>query len=997
MADEQASAPIPVEEKTDIKDEPSTELVPVAAIPPAIEAPPIPHISERFIPVSHIVRALVRTAMLELRQLRDVTADLPDQKRKRRMVEYCRAFKTEFVKVLVLVDWAKDAEAVHRAIDVKAWLQGQANCFDNLYGLLRWDLLRSMEQAKLRNPDILGAVDVLTTGSFPRLRQSDVARQYRIPPTIGPRQVLRTLRTMNALISLRLQLYEVVPWPMRSYTVSSGRARFQIPGAFSAELAFASEDVESPALTWFMIDFSFASGTPQSIKLEVEGMSNALMAQAQAEGKSQLVALYDRLHALHVLYKLERLFNGFSAMDARRRKLFDVKYASAQRTMVVGYWLDQRTPEGHARNSFTVTIAPRGVPKRVRFLKGKRHSLEYNTDALACSSRDHRGWDLPLPFDMDGLDASSLLDAVTNMHRNRLLTALRDALSLACEMHENILLIQISPTYRICVTVGTSDGRFIVHRAGTTGALRLQEAHVLSLQQRLNALTSPIDQANCVRQYQLVYARQDLEQRAKLARWTLFRFSQAAFEREEFLRAFSGAQVQDCVFLTRAREGWQNTLGERSTWFVVNTFVRREGQVHVRLFLAECHVDEERGWIIQFVEAIPLEQGSTAATSAVSWDKLWRFSTARILMLQVSRTLMERGCQYRTVASLSAWRTFSVPSLRVAAKDMPPGRRVWSSDATWSLTQIGETCVLTLHADKLALAQLDLGDLEHDGRLHMTRRVSVQDGVSTAVYELLETWRQLEECACRLESVAHLADRLTIEAATLNKLQLTFGQYHVCFAGEEVSLSTTTPDGVNPYQRILPFLQDAFVEYGSVRGLCQVLLIAQPVLETFSFLEQQTYLSPPCYIVARSVSVFRVYYPTRQAGIELQLRPFRSASATSGDAPETFAEWLLLDLASMGAEVGMRLSSIAHKVGFKAMTLAFHDTNVFGLQVEAKCVGDASITSTLLRVHNTIMEIRERRAVATAAAQDSPSKKKQAVGRRQSKSAAKKVSQTNGD
>ncbi|ORY77419.1 mediator complex subunit MED14-domain-containing protein [Protomyces lactucae-debilis] len=974
----------------------STTEAPTHKIAKLPDPPAIPHINERFIPLSHVVSALVRTAMLELRQLRDVTADLSDQKRKRRIIDYCSAFKTEFVKVLVLVDWAKNADDVHRAIDVKAWLQGQRNCFDNLYGSLRWDVLRSMEHAKLRNPDLLGAVDVLKTGSFPRLRQSELARQYRVLPPIKPRQVLRTMQAMNALISLRLQLYETLPWPMRHFTISSGRARFHIPDAFTADLSFASEDVELPALTWFLIDFSFASETPDTVKLEIEAMSNALMSQAQAEGRPQLVSLYNRLHSLLVLYKLERLFNQFSALDPRQRKLVDVKYASAERKMVVGYWLDQRASEGHARNSFTVSIAAVSVPAKARLLKSQRHSLDYNTDALVAYRRDDSGEDRPLLFTLDGLDASSLLESVLAMHQTQNLTALKDALRLRCTLNDAELVVRLSDTNQLCISVDASNGQFVVYRLGEPGPIRIQNTQIATLRRQINGSSNVGEQAAFVRQYQLAVARHELEQAATLACWTLFRFTQVAFERDDFQRAFSGAQAKDCLFLTRAQEGWQETSVERSAWFVVATFARVGPDVSVQLYLAECQVDEERGWYIQWTEALE----PVKAEVSFDWQRIWRFSTARILLLQLSRALTERGCQYRFVAGKSPWRTIRVPALRVAAKDMPPGRRIWSGDATWTLTRVGEECELSLQAQKLLATQLDLGALESNGQLNITRRVTVRDGIAAAVSEVLDVWRQVEDRICRIESISRLSGRLDIQASSLASLVLSYGSYQLNIGEDTLALSTAMPGLLNPHERVLPLLQALYTRYASILVLGETLLATLPALEAFTLLEQQTFLSPSCYIVTRSLSLYRIYYPTRQAGLEIQLRPQPSESlmSTSGTSLEGAAEWLLLDLASLGVEASVRFCSVAHKVGFKAMTLASHATNVFGLQIPADAQGDASLSSTLMRIHDGIMQIPERNAAVFGIPQESPRKKGPAARRvsKASTTASKKPGVTNG-
>lgn len=110
--------------------------------------PFIPHVEYGFIPIATIVERLVKNAYSELDELRETMPSMSNLKRKRKLLDYTQRFKQEFIKLFVLVQWASVASEVHICIDVCAFLQGQKNCFYNLYDVLRRDIYNQMQFAK---------------------------------------------------------------------------------------------------------------------------------------------------------------------------------------------------------------------------------------------------------------------------------------------------------------------------------------------------------------------------------------------------------------------------------------------------------------------------------------------------------------------------------------------------------------------------------------------------------------------------------------------------------------------------------------------------------------------------------------------------------------------------------------------------------------------------------------------------------------------------------
>jgi mediator of RNA polymerase II transcription subunit 14 len=88
--------------------------------------------------------------------------------------------QAQWIKAMVLTLWSRQAEQVSRAIDLKVWLDSQKWYSDTAFQELG-EIKRSMEGAKLRNPDIATALEALTTGKaswMPDVRLDFIASEY---------------------------------------------------------------------------------------------------------------------------------------------------------------------------------------------------------------------------------------------------------------------------------------------------------------------------------------------------------------------------------------------------------------------------------------------------------------------------------------------------------------------------------------------------------------------------------------------------------------------------------------------------------------------------------------------------------------------------------------------------------------------------------------------------------------------------------------------------
>ena len=239
-----------------------------------LNPPEIPHITTNFVPLSRVLTNLVFQSYSELTNILETLPSVnSDLARKRRLLDYLVKCRQEFVKAYVLTKWAKVSDQISTCIDVVSWLNGQQNCFTNVVNVL-YDIERTLGGAKLRNPDIETALEVLKSG-----QPTFNSHGFISPKKIGPRVVLSTLQDLNVLLSIRLALTEQLPPLYRNYKIEDGRVKFVVDNSFVVSLGIADDSVDA---RFFMIDFEFFIGNaiqPLSaeLKIKIEKVVNNML------------------------------------------------------------------------------------------------------------------------------------------------------------------------------------------------------------------------------------------------------------------------------------------------------------------------------------------------------------------------------------------------------------------------------------------------------------------------------------------------------------------------------------------------------------------------------------------------------------------------------------------------------------------------------------------------------------------------------------------------
>lgn len=159
---------------------------------------------------------------------------------------------------------------------------------------------------------------------------------YIPPEPLTARKMLRALRDINALLSIRLNLHEIIPSHFKDFTIANGRATFLVPSEFEVDLSIADED---PTSQFFFIDFRLSFSPTSEIptgqlRFHLEERANYVLS---TEG---LAGCYEFLHNFVLTHKINILRKQAIEMS-RHLWTQTIRVEPVHRSLVVQYWLDR--------------------------------------------------------------------------------------------------------------------------------------------------------------------------------------------------------------------------------------------------------------------------------------------------------------------------------------------------------------------------------------------------------------------------------------------------------------------------------------------------------------------------------------------------------------------------------------------------------------------------------------------------------------------------------
>uniref|UniRef100_A0A3B4AFM0 Mediator of RNA polymerase II transcription subunit 14 n=1 Tax=Periophthalmus magnuspinnatus TaxID=409849 RepID=A0A3B4AFM0_9GOBI len=205
------------------------------------------------------------------------------------IVQFASRTRQLFVRLLALVKWASNAGKVEKCAMISSFLDQQTILFvdtaDRLASLARDALVH----ARLPSFAIPFAIDVLTTGSYPRLPTCIRIYLHSSPTLLLVRDLFNTL----------VKMY-----------VSNGRVKFRVEGEFEATLTVMGDDPDIPwrllKLDILVEDKETGDGRTLVHSLQVNFIHELVQARLCADEKP-LQDMYNCLHSFCLSLQLEVL------------------------------------------------------------------------------------------------------------------------------------------------------------------------------------------------------------------------------------------------------------------------------------------------------------------------------------------------------------------------------------------------------------------------------------------------------------------------------------------------------------------------------------------------------------------------------------------------------------------------------------------------------------------------------------------------------------------
>ncbi|KAJ6667647.1 hypothetical protein lerEdw1_016768 [Lerista edwardsae] len=290
----------------------SHQLVPAGGGPASAPAPPPPGTAVAAASpgyrLSTLIDFLLHRTYAELTVLADLLPRKTDMERKIEIVQFASRTRQLFVRLLALVKWANNAGKVEKCAMISSFLDQQAILFvdtaDRLASLARDALVH----ARLPSFAIPYAIDVLTTGSYPRL--PTCIRDKIIPPDpITKTEKQTTLHQLNQILRHRLVTTDLPP-QLANLTVANGRVKFRVEGEFEATLTVMGDDPDVPwrllKLEILVEDKETGDGRALVHSMQISFIHQLVQSRLFADEKP-LQDMYNCLHSFCLSLQLEVL------------------------------------------------------------------------------------------------------------------------------------------------------------------------------------------------------------------------------------------------------------------------------------------------------------------------------------------------------------------------------------------------------------------------------------------------------------------------------------------------------------------------------------------------------------------------------------------------------------------------------------------------------------------------------------------------------------------
>ncbi|KIX06122.1 uncharacterized protein Z518_04096 [Rhinocladiella mackenziei CBS 650.93] len=251
--------------------------------------------------------------------------------KKERLLKFANDQKADFIKLLVLLQWSRDVEEVGKTISINYWLMKRRQAYWDTIALMA-GLKQESAGFQMPNPDLRVAAEVLSRGEvlkFPSLG-------YLPQKDLTSKQILRLLKSLNRLLSVKLALSDDLPPQLRQFHIHDGRATFIVPDEFELDVSILDENPNSQfRVVDFRYSFSPSPYIPDSLHAEIERYANSNIDRGGLQG------CYFFLKELALSSKLAEYHKQVLEL-ARSQWAGNLRVELIRRNLVVQYWSERQ-------------------------------------------------------------------------------------------------------------------------------------------------------------------------------------------------------------------------------------------------------------------------------------------------------------------------------------------------------------------------------------------------------------------------------------------------------------------------------------------------------------------------------------------------------------------------------------------------------------------------------------------------------------------------------
>jgi len=271
------------------------------AVPPGYGPPPIS--------LALLMDFAIQQTFHELTILAEMLPNKEQPERKKAIVQFAHASRLMFVKLLSIVKWLRTSKKFEPLASITYFLDVQSNQFvetaDRLYELSRVEL----QKARLPLFQVSTAIDVLTTGTFPRLPM--IIKDAFVPEEkLSPYETRQAILLLNErLVFYMIQAAPTLPKRVSIFRVHNGTIVMRVKGEFQLRITVLPRKKPEFVLLSVAVlvrDYDIGGGMELVHPLQLNALHEAVQARITHSNEPFLEA-YRIMHSFALSLQLDVL------------------------------------------------------------------------------------------------------------------------------------------------------------------------------------------------------------------------------------------------------------------------------------------------------------------------------------------------------------------------------------------------------------------------------------------------------------------------------------------------------------------------------------------------------------------------------------------------------------------------------------------------------------------------------------------------------------------